>query len=45
MIGFSVLNGNVRQNQFNQERHLYSRVIFKFNQAADFADWRQLLSV
>jgi putative transposase len=29
-------------NHFNQERHLYSRDIFKFNRAAALAEWRQL---
>jgi putative transposase len=29
-------------NHFNQERHLYSRQIFKQNRAAALAEWRQL---
>ena len=29
-------------NHFNQERHLYSRVNFKFNRAAALAEWRGL---
>ncbi len=29
-------------NQFNQERHLYSRENFKLNRSADLAEWRQL---
>ena len=32
------------QDHFNQERHLYSRINFKLNRAAAFAEWRQLLS-
>ncbi|SLN09536.1 Integrase core domain protein [Roseovarius litorisediminis] len=31
-------------NHFNQERHLYSRDIFKLNRAAALAEWRQLCS-
>ena len=27
-----------------QERHLYSRINFKLNRVAAFAEWRQLLS-
>jgi putative transposase len=29
-------------NHFNQERHLYSRAIFKLNRTAALAEWRQL---
>jgi len=29
-------------NHFNQERHLYSRSIFKLNRTAALAEWRQL---
>ena len=29
-------------NHFNQERHLYSRDIFKLNRTAALAEWRQL---
>jgi len=29
-------------NHFNQERHLYSRDVFKLNCAAALAEWRQL---
>ena len=29
-------------NNFNQERHLYSRENFKLNRAAALAEWRQL---
>jgi putative transposase len=29
-------------NHFNQERHLYSREIFKQNRSAALAEWRQL---
>ena len=32
------------QNNFNKERHLYSRTNFKLNRAAALAEWRQLLS-
>ncbi len=31
-------------NQFNQERHLYSRENFKLNRTAALAEWRQLCS-
>ncbi len=31
-------------NQFNQERHLYSRDNFKLNRAAALAEWRQVCS-
>ncbi len=30
------------QNQFNQERHLYSRDNFKANRAAALSEWRGL---
>ena len=29
-------------NHFNQERHLYSRNIFKLNRTAALSEWRQL---
>ena len=31
-------------NQFNQERHLYSRKKFKLNRTAALSEWRQLCS-
>ena len=31
-------------NQFNQERHLYSRDNFKLNRTAALTEWRQLCS-
>ena len=31
-------------NHFNQERHLYSRQIFKLNRTAALSEWRQLCS-
>jgi len=36
-----ICNGH-RKN--NQDHHFYSRLNFKLNRAAAFADWRQLLS-
>jgi len=30
------------QNHFNQERHLYSREIFKLNRSTALAEWRLL---
>ena len=38
---FAAVHSSVH-NQFNQERHLYSRENFKFNRAAALAEWRQL---
>ena len=38
---FTAIHSSVH-NQFNQERHLYSRASFKFNHAATLAEWRGL---
>ena len=38
---FATVHSSVH-NHFNQERHLYSRDIFKLNRTAALAEWRQL---
>ncbi len=38
---FAAVHSSVH-NDFNQERHLYSRDNFKLNRAAALAEWRQL---
>jgi len=40
---FAAVHGSV-YNQFNLERHLYSRSNFKQNRTAALAEWRQLLA-
>jgi putative transposase len=40
---FVAIYGSVH-NQFNQERHLYSRDRFKLNRAAALSEWRLLCS-
>jgi len=38
---FAAIHSSVHNN-FNQERHLYNREIFKLNRAAALAEWRQI---